>query len=147
MLFKNSEEKRSTVWRTVLTASSVLIVILAVFLIAKLFTNNPLAGTWVSDEGEMTLTFSEDGDRLQVEDGTVSAETGCSIDKSNRVLTVHVSDDAVKEQAEAAGEKVTEAQLHDLLDDLEGTYEYNIEKTTLTLTEREYGSQMVFEKN
>ena len=52
MVFKNSEEKRNTAWRTVMTVSSVLIVIIAAFFIVKLFTGNPLEGTWVSeDEG------------------------------------------------------------------------------------------------
>ena len=52
MIFKNSEEKRNTAWRTVMTVSSVLIVIIAAFFIVKLFTDNPLEGTWVSeDEG------------------------------------------------------------------------------------------------
>ena len=49
MIFKNSEEKRNTAWRTVMTVSSVLIVIIAAFFIVKLFTDNPLEGTWVSE--------------------------------------------------------------------------------------------------
>ena len=35
MIFKNSEEKRNTAWRTVMTVSSVLIVIIAVFFALK----------------------------------------------------------------------------------------------------------------
>ena len=38
MILGNNEEKRSTLWRTVLTVSSVLIIIIAVFFIVKLFT-------------------------------------------------------------------------------------------------------------
>ena len=46
MIYENNEEKRSTIWRTILTVSSVLIIIIAVFFIVKLFTGNPLEGTW-----------------------------------------------------------------------------------------------------
>ncbi len=147
MIYENNEEKRSTLWRTVLTVSSVLIVIIAVFFIVKLFTDNPLEGTWVSDEGDITLTFTDERDSVSVQSGSVSVTTECSVDKSTKVLTVHVSDELIKEQAENSDGDVTETQLRDLLDDIEGTYEYNIENTTLTLTEREYGNQMVFEKN
>ena len=33
MIYENNEEKRSTLWRTVLTVSSVLIIIIAVFFV------------------------------------------------------------------------------------------------------------------
>lgn len=147
MLMKNSEEKRNTAWRTVLTVSSVLIIIVAVFFVVKLFTDNPLEGTWVSDEGDITLTFSDERDSVIVQNGSIGVTTECSVDKSNKVLTVRVSDEAVREQAEDTDGEITETQIQDLLDHIQGTYEYNIENTTLTLTEREYGSQMTFEKN
>ncbi len=147
MFMKNSEEKRNTAWRTVLTVSSVLIIIVAVFFVVKLFTDNPLEGTWVSDEGDITLTFTDERESVIVKNGTISVTTECSVDKSSKVLTVRVSDEAVREQAEDTNGEITETQIQDLLDNIEGTYEYNIENTTLTLTEREYGSQMTFEKD
>ena len=141
MLMKNSEEKRNTAWRAVMTVSSVLIVIVAVFFIVRIFTANPVAGTWVSEEGDITLVI-DDRTSLQVEDGSVSART----DRKTKVLTIHVNDDEILEQAEASEGEVTEGEIRDLLESVEGTYDYNIESNTLTLTEREYGSQMVFEK-
>ena len=147
MFMKNSEEKRNTAWRTVLTVSSVLIIIVAVFFVVKLFTDNPLEGTWVSDEGDITLTFTDERESVIVQNRTISVTTECSVDKSSKVLTVRVSDEAVREQAEDTNGEITETQIQDLLDNIEGTYEYNIENTTLTLTEREYGSQMTFEKD
>ena len=139
MLMKNSEEKRNTAWRAVMTVSSVLIVIVAVFFIVRIFTANPVAGTWVSEEGDITLVI-DDRTSLQVEDGSVSARTEYTVDRKTKVLTIHVNDDEILE-----GE-VTEGEIRDLLESVEGTYDYNIESNTLTLTEREYGSQMVFEK-
>lgn len=147
MFMENSEEKRNTAWRTVLTVSSVLIIIVAVFFVVKLFTDNPLEGTWVGDEGDITLTFTDERESVIVQNGTISVTTECSVDKSSKVLTVRVSDEAVREQAEDTNGEITETQIQDLLDNIEGTFEYNIENTTLTLTEREYGSQMTFEKD
>ena len=93
MLMKNSEEKRNTAWRAVLTVSSVLIIIVAVFFVVKLFTDNPLEGTWVSEEGDLTLTFTDERDSVFVSDGSIGARTECSVDKSTKVLTVHVSEE------------------------------------------------------
>ena len=49
MILENNEEKRSTLWRTIVAISSILIVIVAVFFVTRLFVGNPLVGTWVSD--------------------------------------------------------------------------------------------------
>ncbi len=144
MLMKNSEEKRNTAWRAVMTVSSVLIVIVAVFFIVRIFTANPVKGTWVSEEGDITLVIGDDAS-LRVEDGSVSAETEYTVDKKTKVFTIHVRDEGILEQAEAS-EDASEGAIRDLLGSVEGTYDYNIEGSTLTLTEREYGSQMVFEK-
>lgn len=145
MLMKNSEEKRNTAWRTVMTVSSVLIVIVAVFFVIKLFTANPVEGTWVSEEGDVTLVI-DDGTTMLVQDGEISARTEYTVDKKTKVLTIHVSEEGISEQAEASDGDVTEGQIRDLLESVEGTYDYNIESNTLTLSEREYGNQMIFEK-
>ena len=145
MLMKNSEEKRNTAWRAVMTVSSVLIVIVAVLFIVRIVTANPVAGTWVSEEGDIALVI-DDRTSLQLEDGSVSARTEYTVDRKTKVLTIHVIDDEILEQAEASEGEVTEGEIRDLLESVEGTYDYNIESNTLTLTEREYGSQMVFEK-
>ena len=130
MIYENNEEKRSTIWRTILTVSSVLIIIILVFFIVKLFTWNPLEGTWVDedsgnvlvirDNGELSLTLSESDDT----DETFTAEY--DVDTKTKVLTVRMENDVYAE------------------DTLSGTYSYNIEQDTLTLTEREYGDQLVF---
>ena len=145
MLMKNSEEKRNTAWRTVMTVSSVLIIIVAVFFVIKLFTANPVEGTWVSEEGDVTLVIDDSADML-VKDGDISARTEYTVDKRTKVLTIHVSEEGIREQAEASDGSVTEGQSRDLLESVEGTYDYNIESNILTLSEREYGNQMVFEK-
>lgn len=130
MICENNEEKRSTIWRTILTVSSVLIIIIAVFFIVKLFTGNPLEGTWMNedsgsilvirDNGELSLIPSESSD-------TADAFTAeYDVDTKTKILTVQTENDDYTEGA------------------LSGTYSYNIEQDKLTLTEREYGDQLVF---
>ena len=46
MLLKDNEEKRNIAWRTVMTVTSVLIILIVVFFAVKLFTSNPLTGNW-----------------------------------------------------------------------------------------------------
>ena len=128
-----------------MTVSSVLIIIVAVFFVIKLFTANPVEGTWVSEEGDVTLVIDDSADML-VKDGDISARTEYTVDKRTKVLTIHVSEEGIREQAEASDGSVTEGQIRDLLESVEGTYDYNIESNILTLSEREYGNQMVFEK-
>lgn len=128
-----------------MTVSSVLIVIVVVFFVIKLFTGNPVEGTWVSEEGDVTLVI-DDGATMLVQDGEVSARTGYTVDKRTKVLTIHVSEEGISEQAEASDGDMTEGEIRDLLESVEGTYDYNIESNTLTLSEREYGNQMIFEK-
>ena len=55
IIAKNDEAKRSKIWRIVTLVSSVLIIVIAIFLLTKLFTANPLEGTWLQDESDMTL--------------------------------------------------------------------------------------------
>lgn len=129
MIYENNEEKRSTIWRTILTVSSVLIIIIAAFFIIKLFTGNPLEGTWISEDSGAVLEIGDDGELTlkEAESGEVQ-NLNYSVDTKTKIFTV---------QTESA---YTEGILS-------GSYDYNVEQNTLTLTEREYGDQMVFERS
>lgn len=145
MIFKNSEEKRNTAWRTVMTVSSVLIVIIAVFFVVKLFTGNPLEGTWVSEDNGIRMEV-RGGDCVVItringdEDGD-SYTLDVSVDKKNKTFTVQLNNDSVRENTDN-----TAVLSEDDQDPFGGTYSYSIENDTLTLTEREYGDQIVFER-
>lgn len=130
MIFENNEEKRSTLWRTVLTVSSVIIVIIAVFFLVKLFTGNPLEGTWISEDSGAVLEIRDDGELNLTgsgDDGEEHTAMTYTVDTKTKVFTVH-TDSAYTEGM------------------LSGSYDYSIERDILTLTEREYGDQMVFER-
>lgn len=131
MIYENNEEKRSTLWRTVLTVSSVIIVIIAVFFIVKLFTGNPLEGTWVNEDSGAVVEIRDDGEVIlneaEGENGEESVSMTYTVDTKTKIFTVY-TDSAYAEGV------------------LSGSYDYNIEGDTLTLTEREYGDQIVFER-
>ena len=128
MILENYEEKRSTLWRTIVAISSILIVIVAVFFVTRLFVGNPLGGTWVSEDSGEVIKIESNGKVTLTDEDKKSFETVQSeVDTKTKVFTIHTEDT----QAEGL---------------LSGTYDYSIEKDTLTLTEREYGDQLVFVK-
>lgn len=145
MIFKNSEEKRNTAWRTVMTVSSVLIVIIAVFFVVKLFTGNPLEGTWVSEDNGIRMEVRGDDSvvitRINGDEDGDSYTLDVSVDKENKTFTVQLNNDSVRENTDN-----TAVLSEDDQDPFGGTYSYSIENDTLTLTEREYGDQTVFER-
>ena len=55
MIANNDEAKRSKIWTVVTAVTSVLIVIVAIFLLMKMFTGNPLEGSWADEDGNMSL--------------------------------------------------------------------------------------------
>ncbi len=132
-----------------MTVSSVLIVIVVVFFITKLFTANPMEGTWISDEGDVVMEIRDDGTLSlgkNAEKAGFTATTDYTVDKKTKVFTVHVNENEITEQAEQLDGSVTEDMIREMLESMEGTYDYSIDRNTLTLTEREYGSQMTFER-
>ena len=134
MIYENNEEKRSTLWRTVLTVSSVLIIIIAVFFVVKLFTGNPLEGKWASEATGGTIEITDKDELIiQTEDQESSTIVRGFVDKKTKTLTVGLS-----------GEGPLDPEIEMIIGT--GSYNYNVEQDTLTLTEREYGDQFVFER-
>ena len=129
MIYENNEGKRSTLWRTVLTVSSVIIIIIIAFFIVKLFTGNPLEGTWVNEDSGSVLEIRDSGKAVLTEVADEKSEDSISmtynVDTKTKIFTVQ-TDPAYAEGV------------------LSGSYDYNLEGDTLTLTEREYGDQIVF---
>lgn len=129
MIYENNEEKRNTLWRTVLSVSSVIIIIIVVFFVVRLFTGNPLKGTWVNADSGAVLEIRDDGEVILTEAEDRKSEENIPmtyiVDTKTKTFTVQ-TDSAYAEGV------------------LSGSYDYNIEGDTLTLTEREYGDQIVF---
>lgn len=147
MILKNNEEKRNTLWRTVVAVSSVLIVIIAAFFIIKLFTGNPLEGNWAGEEMDVTLEVTDGGKAILMagnDSDRISVQVECSVDTDTKTFTIQSNESEI--QAAAEEQDADAYAMQELADAFAGTYDYSIEQNTLTLTEREYGEQMVFER-
>lgn len=128
MVYENNEEKRSTLWRTVVTVSSVLIIIIAVFFLVKLFTANPVKGTWISEDSGEVLDIRDNGVlTVTPPDGNSEGyKAQYTIDTKTKILTIQSGSTAASEGV------------------LSGSYNYSVDQDTLTLLEREYGDQFIF---
>ena len=132
MIENNDEAKRSKIWTVVTSVTSVLIIIVAIFLLMKMFTGNPLEGSWTDEDGNMNLKISRDG-QMTV---TIPASGEGKDTEVPMTYTMNKSD----------GQYTTET-LKNAVQSIGTTFEYSIDDGTLTLTEREYGEQMMFNKN
>lgn len=151
MIAKNDEEKRSKIWRIMTGVTTVLIIVIAAFFLLKLFTGNPLEGNWLHDESDTTMSIHSNG-TLDVEFGELKEETNVKvkmdyvIDKDSKTITIKTNDAEIAKAVKSSDERITESSLEAAVSSLATTFDYNMEQNTLTLTEREYGEQMIFHK-
>ena len=133
MLMEQNEKGRDTIWSVVMAVTTVLILLIGIFFLTKLFTANPLEGTWSDTENGMVLHIKSDG----------VMEITQALDRNTKRFAVHIKDEELEKAAEETKD-LTEQDLRDIADVMEGTYEYSVDEQVLTLTEMEYGSQKTF---
>lgn len=145
---KNDEVKRSRLWRIALLVSSVLIVLVVIFLLTKLFTTNPLEGSWEDENGKISLSVDPDGTASV----TVSeAETGqviqvpmkYTIDRDAKTVTIEKDLQAIREAVEESDGNLTQESMEAAAESLDDSFDYSVDQDTLTLSEREYGDQII----
>lgn len=128
-----------------MTVSSILIIVIAIFFGIRLFTSNPLEGTWVSEDSGMVMKVQGNGSAwMEWPDGSEEEGTELKyhVDLKSKIFTLYREEDTsvAEEDYDTSSESGFSAET------MEGTYDYSLEQGELTLTEREYGDQMVFEK-
>ena len=151
MIANNDEAKRSKIWTVVTAVTSVLIVIIAIFLLMKMFTGNPLEGSWTDEDGNMDLKIGrngifqfivrEAGNGEEPQDPKTIRHV-----KEAKTITIQEDDNKIQEIAEKSNGQYTEETLKNAVQSIGTTFEYSIDGGTMTLTEREYGEQMMFNK-
>lgn len=153
MIFGTDEKKRSKIWQLGVTASTVVIILIVAFFIVQIFIANPLVGTWENEYTDMEIEI-KNNDEAVVEwlDETISTEEievtmPYTVDTDTKTLVLRKDEDAIVTAAKRTNGVVSEEQIRSVVENLEGSYEYNIEGEYLTLTDREYGEQMVFERD
>ncbi|MEF9839859.1 MAG: hypothetical protein RR275_03240 [Lachnospiraceae bacterium] len=151
LIAKNNEELRSKLWRIVTTVTSALIIIITIFVLTKLFTDNPLDGTWIQKDDNLQISIKGNGvmyvewNKLYEEDN-VKIEMEYVLDKEAKTIAFKMNPEKIKETVQNSKGQLTEEGLRADVGVLETTYDYSVDKKTLTLTEREYGEQLSFEK-
>ena len=138
--------------RTVVTAvTSVLIVIIAIFLLMKMFTGNPLEGSWTDEDGNMDLKIGRNGQMTVILPASGDGEETqvpmtYTLSKESKTISIQEDDNKIQEIAEKSNGQYTEETLKNAVQSIGTTFEYSIDGGTMTLTEREYGEQMMFNK-
>ncbi len=150
MIAKNDEEKRSRVFGIVTMACTVLIILIGAFMLIRLFTGNPIEGIWEGEDTNLVLTIKKDiivADYAELlGDTDAKVELSYTMDKDAKTITIKTEDEKLQEAAQALGEGIEESELKSALGMITTTFEYSMEDDRLTLTEREYGEQLVFVK-
>ena len=151
MIANKYEAKRSKIWTVVTAVTSVLIVIIAIFLLMKMFTGNPLEGSWTDEDGNMDLKIGRDGQMTVILPASGDGEETqvpmtYTLSKESKTISIQEDDNKIQEIAEKSNGQYTEETLKNAVQSIGTTFEYSIDGGTMTLTEREYGEQMMFNK-
>ena len=151
MIANNDDAKRSKIWTVVTAVTSVLIVIIAIFLLMKMFTGNPLEGSWTDEDGNMDLKIGRDGQMTVILPASGDGEETqvpmtYTLSKESKTISIQEDDNKIQEIAEKSNGQYTEETLKNAVQSIGTTFEYSIDGGTMTLTEREYGEQMMFNK-
>ena len=80
------------------------------------------------------------------EEDRVDVNVKYSIDKDDKIITISSKDSELEKLAEKSDGHYTKEDLEAVVDTLTGTFSYSVDKKQLTLSEREYGEQMIFTK-
>lgn len=80
----NDEAKRSKIWRVVTLVSSVLIILIAVYLLTRMFTTNPVVGNWESEDATIALKI-EKNDTIQVDITDIAENTDAAVEMNYSV--------------------------------------------------------------
>lgn len=151
MIAKNDEEKRSRIWRIVTAVSSVLIIVGAALLLAKLFMTNPLEGRWSDEDGSFDMSILKDGSVvftiLEAEEtASMDITMSYTMDKEAKTITITADEAGFRELADESSGQYTEEEIKNAVKSVITTFDYSVDQERLTLTEREYGEQLVLVK-
>ena len=138
IIAKNDEDKRSRVWNYVTGITTVLIIIVAGYFIYQGFFGNPLEGKWKHDESDMILEVDDHNE--------AELELGYTLDIKAKQITFTVKQEELDETAKELGDNVTASEVEQAINSVLTTFNYSVDGTELTLTEWDYGDQMIFEK-
>lgn len=149
MKIKSKEETGNKIWRVVLKITTPVIIIIAAYLLFSLFAGNPLEGQWAAKKGSMTLNIRAGGTATVgwseiSESSNVKVKIHYTLNKDAKTISFKVDRTELEKAAAASDSGLTVQALETEIGMLETTFDYSLENDTLTLSEREYGEQLVF---
>lgn len=152
LIAKNDEKERSFLFRIVIGTASVLIIVVAAYFLIRSFARNPIAGTWQYQDDNITMTIQSD-DKVEFQFDNLQEVSGlkvtmeCQVDKSEKTLVISdLQQSEIDRILERYDGRLTESALDTALSRFATSFDYSMERQTLTLTDREYGEQMIFDK-
>ena len=151
MIAKNDEAKRSKIWRFVMAGSTILIIVGAILLLTKLFTTNPLEGDWADEDGSFNMSVMKNGSIVfsipEAEEASgVDVDMKYTLNKEEKMITIMADEAGFQEVADRSDGQYTEEEIRQALSSVITTFDYSVDQEQLTLTEREYGEQLVLIK-
>lgn len=143
---ERNEEKRTVLWWVITLLAVAVVLCVVAFFMVHLRKSNPLTGTWISQDAAISLQFSDDGTAVVVstENEAYEAELTYTYDKTEKTVNIRLRDSAGGQTDDASD--TAELALRDTFGLVTDSFNYNIKADTLTLTEREFGEQLVFAK-
>ena len=151
MIAKNDEVKRSKIWRIVTAVSTVVQLMGVVLLLTKLFTTNPLEGEWADEDGSFNMSILKNGSMVitipeEGADLSVDVDMKYTLNKDEKTITITPDEAGFQKLADKTGGQYTEEEIRQALSTVITTFDYSVDQEQLTLTEREYGEQLVLIK-
>ena len=134
-----------------MTVSSVLIIVGVILLLMKLFTTNPLEGEWADEDGSFDMSISKDGTMVfSLSDAEEAAGMNVAmkytLNKDEKTITIMADESGFQKLADQSQGQYTEDEIRNALKSVVTTFDYSVDQERLTLTEREYGEQLVLVK-
>lgn len=104
MIAENNERKRNILWRTAISVSSIVIILIAVYFIVRMFTANPMEGSWVDeDSGRMIEIQGNEIAKVEWQDeadGSLRVvNMAYTLDRDSKIFSLHVDEAAVEKSS------------------------------------------------
>ena len=130
---------------------SVVIIVGVVLLLTKLFTTNPLEGEWADEDGSFNMSILKNGSMVitipeEGADLSVDVDMKYTLNKDEKTITITPDEAGFQKLADKTGGQYTEEEIRQALSTVITTFDYSVDQEQLTLTEREYGEQLVLIK-
>ena len=108
-------------------------------------------GEWADEDGSFDMSISKDGTMVfSLSDAEEAAGMNVAmkytLNKDEKTITIMADESGFQKLAEQSQRQYTEEEIRNALKSVVTTFDYSVDQERLTLTEREYGEQLVLVK-